>query len=248
MYNLDRKRFYSMRPTILCVDDDDFVRKMLVGYLEKEMFQTLEARNGEELKEIVNTQNIDLILLDLVLPDGDGIAFMQQIRAIKEDIPIIILSAKNEEVDRIVGIETGADDYISKPFSSRELKARINAVLRRSSKEIEAPVQEAQSEKISFDGWVLDPRQYQVFDQQGKSADFTTSEFLVLYHLSSSPNQVFSRDHLFDLTRQINSDSYDRAVDVQITRIRKKIGDTAKNPKYIKTIRGVGYLFCWNSI
>lgn len=233
-----------MKPKVLCADNDDFSRNLMANYLRQEMFQVIEAKNGEEAKESIIAHDIDILLLDLVLPDYDGISLMQQIKPVK-DIPIIILSSKAKEVDRIVGIETGADDYLAKPFSPREVKARINAILRRASVKYKNQSNDQfLSNKIKFDKWNLDPAQYQAYDQNHKSANLTTQEFLIIYSLASSKGKILTRDHLFEITRRLDSESYDRAVDIQIARIRKKLGDNAKNPKYIKTVRGIGYFFC----
>lgn len=230
---------------LLYVEDDPFVRKTICEYLRKELFEIVEAENGQEARDSLGTQRFDLILLDMILPDCDGMTLLAEIKNKDDNLPVIILSSRGEDVDRIIGIESGADDYLSKPVSPRELKARINAVLRRVHKGGNNSGSQGMSDDtISFDRWVLDPSQYQVFDREGVSAGLTTSEFLILYNLVLSPKKVLTRDHLFEITRQVNSDTYDRAVDIQITRIRKKISDDAKDSKYIKTVRGVGYLFC----
>lgn len=233
-----------MKPTILCVDDDEFVRKTIGSYLKKELFEVVEAESKEILFKKLKLHEIDIILLDLVLPDGDGIEIIQTIRKTSQ-IPIIIISSKEEEIDKVMGIEMGADDYITKPISSRELKARINAVLRRSNSFSDNnDIPQDDMERKQFGDWTIDPSRYQVFDNNGNSANLTTAEFMILNYLSSSANKTLSRDKLFQVTRDVNNNAYDRVVDVQITRIRKKLNDDAKDPKFIKTIRGIGYMFC----
>ncbi len=232
--------------TVLLVDDDPFVRKTIAEYLTRESFDVLEAQDGQDAQQkiIAHGNSISIILLDMILPDCDGLNLIPKVKNIK-DIPIIIISSRGDDVDRIIGIEAGADDYVVKPVTPRELKARINAVLKRfSSITASDPLNVSEDATITFDKWEVTPSQYQVFNKKGESANLTTSEFLILYNLVLSPNKVLSREHLFEITRQVNSDTFDRAVDVQITRIRKKLGDSAKAPKYIKTVRGVGYIFC----
>lgn len=233
-----------MKPKILCIDDDKFIRKTIKNYLEKELFDVLEAENSTEVRNILShsKEKIDLVLLDLVLPDQDGIDLMREIKSIS-DMPIIIISSRDEEIDRIIGIETGADDYLTKPFSPREVKARINAVLKRY--QADKPINEDRhNNKLTFDNWTIRPSQYQAYNSSGNSANLTTQEFLILKALIDANGATLKREILFDIGHDINSETYDRAVDIQITRIRKKLGDSARNPKYIRTVRGIGYLFC----
>ncbi|MEM9469076.1 MAG: response regulator [Pseudomonadota bacterium] len=230
---------------ILCIDDDAFTRQMIVTYLKSEGFNVLEGENGQDLKEICSKESIDLIILDLVLPDEDGIALTHYLRnsSKNKNIAIIMISAKGEDVDRIIGIETGADDYMGKPFLPRELKARIISVLKRynfvsNDKKVE------NHSTVYFGEWRLEPSQYQAFDKESESAYLTTSEFIILQQLVMHPQRTLTREYIFEMSRNAESETFDRAVDVQITRIRKKIRDNARSPKYIKTVRGVGYLFC----
>ena len=237
-----KKELLKMSPTILCVDDDDFVRETISRSLKKELFEVIEADSKESLFHKLESNQIDIILLDIVLPDGNGIEIVQTIRK-TSSIPIIIISSKEEEIDKVMGIEMGADDYITKPVSLRELKARINAVLRRVENKDDDILQDG-VEKKYFGEWVIDPSRYQVFDKAGNSAKLTTAEFMILNYLSSCANRTLSRDKIFQVTREVNHNAYDRVVDVQITRIRKKLKDDAKDPQFIKTIRGIGYMFC----
>lgn len=234
------------KATVLSVDDDEGLQTVITHYLEGEGYTMLSARSGKELLDVLKTENPNLILLDLVLPDTDGISILAQMRGLKK-IPVIVVSGKSDTTEKIVCLEMGADDYMTKPFEMRELSARIKAVLRRAE---ETPASADSSkddngrEKIEFDGWVLDKARFQLFDAKGDSADLTTGEYKLLEALVDSSNKVLTRERLFELTRESDYDSFDRAVDIQIGRIRKKIGDDPKNPHYIKTVRGAGYMFC----
>ncbi len=217
-------------------------------YLEMQGYVVLSALNGKEMQEKLDSGHPDIILLDLVLPDNDGLTLLTAIRS-KSKAPVIVVSGKTEPTDRIVGLEMGADDYLTKPFEMRELSARIKAVLRRTTAEPPSKDKSetggglAKAKRITFSGWVLDRLQYQLFDQNNAPADLTSGEFKLLEALVVSPNRVLSREQLFELTRQGDFDVYDRVIDIQIARIRKKLGDDPKNPALLKTVRGVGYMF-----
>ncbi|PJB69057.1 MAG: DNA-binding response regulator [Alphaproteobacteria bacterium CG_4_9_14_3_um_filter_47_13] len=198
---------------------------------------------------VLESNNPDVILLDLRLPDIDGLTLMGKIR-LKVDIPIIVVSGKDDSTDRVVGLEMGADDYVGKPFQLRELSARIKSVLRRTSSVQDHSVAAAKEghedsapEIIEFENWVMDTGRFEVRGVDKKTVDLTTGEFQLLYALVKSSNRVLSREQLFDLTRDSNYDSFDRAVDIQIGRLRKKLDDDPKTPKLIKTVRGIGYMF-----
>lgn len=232
---------------ILIVDDDAEIRTLLGRYLEKNGLRTTAVADGRAMWQALDRAAFDLIVLDLMLPGDDGLTLCRTLRT-RSDIPVIMLTARGEETDRIVGLEMGADDYLTKPFEMRELSARIKAVLRRTSAS-DVPANDkaagtlAKAPRLLFSGWVLDRRQYQLFDSEGKPADLTSGEFRLLEALVSAPNRVLSREQLFELTRSGEFDSYDRAIDIQIARIRKKLQDDPKNPELIKTVRGVGYMF-----
>lgn len=234
--------------TVLTVDDDADLQIVMRHYLEAEGYQILSAQSGAELLSKLETASPDIILLDLILPDNDGLSLLTQIRS-KSSAAVIVVSGKDETADRIVGLEMGADDYLTKPFEMRELSARIKAVLRRtSSPDTPANTDKAGSAlskapRMIFGGWVLDRRQYQLFDEAGTPAELTSGEFRLLEALVMAPNRVLSREQLFELTRSGEFDSYDRAIDIQIARIRKKLQDDPKTPELIKTVRGVGYMF-----
>jgi DNA-binding response OmpR family regulator len=233
------------KATVLSVDDDENLQVVVGQYLEDDGYRVVKAVSGKDLQEKLKTASADVVLLDLILPDAEGFSLIGKIRE-QSQAPIIIVSGKTDTTEKIVGLEMGADDYITKPFEMRELSARIKAVLRRTGVETnentKTPTTGA-SEKISFAGWSLDRTQYQLFDSKKKPADLTTGEFKLLEALVLSPNRVLTREQLFEITRDGKFDAYDRAIDIQIGRIRKKIGDDSKSPKLIKTIRGIGYMF-----
>ncbi len=233
------------KATILSVDDDAGLQTVVTHYLEGEGYQTLSATSGQQLMDLLQDSTPNIILLDLVLPDMDGISILSQLRGMKK-IPVIVVSGKSDTTEKIVCLEMGADDYMTKPFEMRELSARIKAVLRRAedvpaSMSIEA---KPEKDKVEFGDWVLDKARFQLFDKNDVSADLTTGEYKLLEALVDAPNKVLSRERLFELTRESDYDSFDRAVDIQIGRIRKKIGDDPKDPQFIKTVRGAGYMFC----
>lgn len=198
--------------------------------------------------EKAGAHELDVILLDLVLPDGEGLTLIPQLQT-KTSAAIIVVSGKSDTTEKIICLEMGADDYITKPFEMRELSARIKAVLRRREPSNDASKNETKEknkakEKIEFEqGWCLDRTQYQLFDDKNKSVELTTGEFKLLEALVLSANRALSREHLFELTRDGEFDAYDRAIDIQVARLRKKLRDDSKAPRIIKTVRGVGYMF-----
>lgn len=240
------------KATVLSVDDDENLQEVVSQYLEGDGHTVVRAISGADLEKKLETISPDVILLDLVLPDAEGLSLITKIRA-RSKTPIIIVSGKSDTTEKIVGLEMGADDYITKPFEMRELAARIKAVIRRSV-ETADPANTANAaggdgkvsskDKLCFEGWCLDRLQYQLFDGAGKSAELTSGEFRLLELLVMAPNRVLTRDYLFEATRSSEFEVADRAVDIQIGRIRKKINDDSKNPQLLKTVRGVGYMFC----
>ena len=239
------------KATILSVDDDENLQLVVKEYLESDGYKLLRAHDLKEFAMWAEQgESIDLVLLDLVLKDAQGLSLIQTIRE-RIKSPVIIVSGKTDTTEKIVCLEMGADDYITKPFEMRELSARIKAVLRRAAPEQEKGGNQSLSEirtsgeKIYFDNWYIDCGQYQLYDLQNNSAELTTGEFKLLEALVLSAKKVVSRERLFEITRDgSNYDSYDRAIDIQIARIRKKMGDSSKDSEIIKTVRGVGYMFC----
>lgn len=231
---------------ILVIDDDEALSFVVKTYLENDGYHVYPAHTGADALNIQNNERCDAILLDLGLPDTDGFSMIPRLKGITQS-PIIVVSGKEDTTDKVVGLELGADDYITKPFEMRELSARVKAALRRNPPQAVNMPEKGETgpnEKIHFEDWILDRSQYQVFDLKGAAMDLTSGEFRLLEALVMAPNRVLSREQLFDLTREATFDGYDRAVDIQIGRIRKKFDDNPSNPRVIKTIRGIGYMFC----
>lgn len=234
--------------TVLSVDDDENLQTVISHYLESDGYQVITASSGSAAIQKVEENSIDCILLDLILPDEEGMTLIPQFKN-KSEAGIIVVSGKSDTTEKIICLEMGADDYLTKPFEMRELSARIKAVQRRmapsNDKKQESSAEknekDSNKESIEFGDWVLDRGQYQVFDKNKKPMDFTTGEFQLLEALVMAPNRALSREHLFELTRDGKFDVYDRAIDIQVARIRKKLGD--ENSTIIKTVRGIGYMF-----
>jgi two-component system OmpR family response regulator len=222
---------------ILVADDDPEIRKLLARYIESQGFSVSLAATCAELHERLATQLIDLIVLDVMLPDGSGLDLCRDLRAARSNVPIILLTALKEEVDRIVGLEIGADDYLGKPFNPRELIARIRAVLRRQG---EAPQGAALEKVYRFEGFTADPQTRRVTDPRGADIVLTGAEFDLLRTFLDRPGRVLSRDQLLDLTRGRNGDVFDRSIDVLVSRLRRKLADGGGGQLF-KTVRNGGY-------
>jgi DNA-binding response OmpR family regulator len=225
--------------TILVVDDNARLREIVCENLEAEGYATCAAGTGGEALEILQALRVDTVVLDLMLPDADGLGLIPRIRE-KTDAPVIVVSGKGAWVDKVVGLEMGADDYLGKPFAIRELSARVKANLRRVRREGERAARA--SGRVKFDVWTLDPARLQIFDENGKPAGLTVMEFHLLETLVRSPGCVLSREQLLERARTDGMDVFDRAIDIQITRIRKKIGDAPRGSRVIRTVRGGGYM------
>ncbi len=233
--------------TILSVDDDENLQTVMSHYLESEGYQVICATNGQALKDKLEAAKPHVVLLDLLLPDMDGFTLLGYIRS-RFSYPVIVVSGKSDTTEKVVCLEMGADDYMTKPFELRELSARIKAVLRRAeeknnSKSTANEDGRQQGDVVCFGPWTLSRAKMQVYNGDGEAADLTTGEFKLLDTLVRAQGRVLSRDVLYDVTRESDYDSYDRAVDIQIGRLRKKLGDDPKEPAYIKTVRGAGYMF-----
>jgi len=226
---------------ILVVDDDREIRELLSRFLVKHGYRVTTAREGREARKIMADAAIDLVVLDLMMPGEDGLAFCREVRA-ASDLPIIMLTAMGEETDRVVGLELGADDYLPKPFSPRELLARIKAVLRRAGGTAERP-QAGNAGVIRFAGWTLESGSRHLTSPEGALVTLSTGEFDLLVALAERPQRVLTRDQLIDLARGRAATPFDRSVDVQISRLRRKIEQDPKNPTLIKTVRSGGYIF-----
>lgn len=230
---------------ILVVDDDQRVRDMLCRYLEQEGFSVTGVEDGVAMRRHLLDNPVDLVLLDLVMPGEDGLSLSREIRA-GSDLPIIMLTGKGEPIDRVVGLEVGADDYITKPFHLREVLARIRSVLRRSTIR---PVTESgsdsddDSERVQFAGWRFDMVRRELRSPDGSPVPLTTGEFDLLSALVKRPNRPLDRDQIMDLVKGQDWQPFDRSIDTQIGRLRKKLEADPKDPQLIKTVRGVGYVF-----
>ncbi len=231
---------------ILIVDDDRRIREMLAEYLTDEGFAVSLAENGQQMRAEMAAAEVDLILLDLKIPGEDGLTLLRALRR-QSSVPVIMVTGKGEMLDRIVGLEVGADDYIAKPFHLREVLARIRAVLRRSvpASEPDAEASDAvmKSGRLAFAGWTLDPRRRELRDARGAEVELTTGEFNLLLAFLQSPNRPLNRDQLMDKLRGQDWSPFDRSIDTQVGRLRKKIEADPKNPSLIKTVRGIGYVF-----
>ena len=227
---------------ILIVDDDTRIRDLLRRYLTQEGFEVFQAEDGKALTRILLRETMDLIVLDLMMPGEDGLSICRRLRAASDRTPIIMLTAKGEDVDRIVGLEVGADDYLSKPFNPRELLARIHAVLRRRPTPEVPGAPSSDDEVIKFGPYSFDlgARKLQ---KDGVDLPLTTGEFAMLKALVRHPRQPMSREKLAQLARGREFEAFDRSLDVQVSRLRKMIEVDAASPRYIQTVWGVGYVF-----
>jgi DNA-binding response OmpR family regulator len=221
--------------TVLVVDDEPIVREVVVRYLEREGYRTLEAADGNRARELLEQHSPNLVVLDLMLPGTDGLALCRWIRS-KSQLPVIMLTARGEEADRIVGLELGADDYVTKPFSPRELVARVRSVLRRAASD------GSPSKPVSFGELELDPGAREV-KKAGRPLQLTTKEFDLLYFLAANPRHVFSRDQLMARVWGYSAALDTGTVTVHIRRLRAKIEDDASRPRHLQTVWGVGYRF-----
>ena len=227
---------------ILVVDDDQRIRDLLRRYLTQEGFDVVYAEDGKSLDRVLLRDSVDLIVLDLMLPGEDGLAICRRLRAANDRTPIIMLTAKVEDVDRIVGLEVGADDYLCKPFNPRELLARIHAVLRRRPVSEPPGAPSSEQEVIEFGAYRLD-LSTRTLHKEGQEVPLTTGEFAMLKALVRHPRQPLSREKLAQMARGREFEPFDRSLDVQVSRLRKMLEEDPTNPRYIQTVWGVGYVF-----
>ncbi|WP_028771916.1 two-component system response regulator OmpR [Shewanella waksmanii] len=226
---------------ILVVDDDMRLRSLLERYLVEQGYQVRSAANAEQMDRLLERENFHLLVLDLMLPGEDGLSICRRLRQNDNAIPIVMLTAKGDEVDRIIGLELGADDYLPKPFNPRELLARIKAVMRRQAPEVPgAPTQ--QEEQIEFGEFSLNLATREMYHGD-ESIALTSGEFAVLKVLVSHPREPLSRDKLMNLARGRDYSALERSIDVQVSRLRRLIEKDAANPRYIQTVWGLGYVF-----
>lgn len=230
----------KIRPHLLLVDDEASIRDPLGKYLERQGFRVTDAADAATARSAILSYDIDLVLLDIMMPGEDGLSLCRHIAATGGP-PVILLTAKSEETDRIIGLEIGADDYVVKPFSPRELVARIKVVLRRVS--TGAPRPDQMGESYSFAGWTLNTAEQTLHDPEAVLVPLSSGEFRMLEALIIRAGQVLTRDQLLDLTRGREGGPFDRAIDNQVSRLRRKIEADPKDPQHIKTIWGGGYRF-----
>ena len=223
---------------ILVVDDDAEIRNLLTEYLKSNQYRVSVARDGTEMRRVLETDRPDVVVLDVMLPGEDGLSLCVDLRA-KFNLPVIMLSARREEIDRIIGIEIGADDYLGKPFNPRELLARIKSVLRR-ARTLPAPLGNAKL--LRFAGWTLDCTARHLIDSQGVIVPLGGTVFRLLSTFLAHPDRVLDRDKLVDLTLGREATPFDRSIDVQVSRLRKLLHDDGREPRIIKTVRNDGYV------
>jgi DNA-binding response OmpR family regulator len=231
---------------ILIVDDDPRVRAMLDRYLTDEGFQVKEAWSAASMRERLAEGKVDLVLLDVVMPGEDGFTLARELRA-RGDVGIIMLTARNDLVDRVVGLEIGADDYVVKPFHLRELLARVRTVLRRAKSApppVETPAPAGRPRRVArFEGWTLDFPRRRLTDPAGQEVSLTSAEFTLLAAFVEHPNRVLDRQQLMDFCRGSGWNAFDRSVDTQVSRLRRKIEADPAQPALVKSVRGAGYVF-----
>jgi two-component system OmpR family response regulator len=227
-----------MTYTILVIDDDEELRNLLQTYLSAHDYRVLGVADGAAMRTMLRSEEVDLIILDLMLPGEDGLALCKALRS-ENAVPILMISAQGDEVDRIVGLEVGADHYLPKPFSPREMLAHVRSLLRRS--EFMHPTN-PQRLSISFAGWTLDLRSHHLCNPEGIVTPLSAGEFRVLKVLAQNANHVLSRDQLLDALSGRSAEPFDRTVDTIISRLRRRLRDTGKEPFIIRTVRSEGYM------
>src|SRR5512134_1316616 len=225
---------------VLVVDDDAEIRKLLGEYLQRNGFRVSLANDGREMRRSLEQTRPDIVVLDLMLPGDSGLALCRDLRA-GSNLPVIMLTARADEVDRIVGLEMGADDYLGKPFSPRELLARIKSILRR-YRSLPRSLRADDARKIAFAGWRLDMAARHLVSPAGVATSLSGGEFQLLKIFLSHPNHVLSRDQLMVLAKGREADPADRTIDIQVSRLRHRLDDDPADPKIIKTVRGEGYV------
>ena len=229
---------------ILIVDDDREIRDMLAAYLTKNGLRATAVDSGRSMRATLAATQVDLIVLDLMLPGEDGLSLCRDLRAgAHRNMPILMLTARSDESDRILGLEMGADDYLSKPFAARELLARIHSILRR-ARMLPPNLQVTEAASfICFGDWRLDTSARHLLDAEGTMVSLTGAEYRLLRVFLDHPQRVLNRDQLLNLTQGRDADQFDRSIDLLVSRLRQRLGDDAREQKYIKTLRSEGYVF-----
>ena len=229
---------------ILVVDDDREIRQMVADYLRKNGLRASEAADGREMRAVLETHAIDLIVMDLMMPGEDGLTLTRNLRAGRHRaIPVVMLTAREDQTDRIIGLEMGADDYVTKPFAARELLARIKAVIRR-TRMLPPNLQVTEAARLlAFGRWRLDTTARHLLDPDGTVVALSGAEFRLLRVFLDHPNRVLSRDQLLNLTQGRDAELFDRSIDLLVSRLRQRLQDDAREQSYIKTVRSEGYVF-----
>ncbi|MDQ0563402.1 two-component system OmpR family response regulator [Rhizobium mesoamericanum] len=229
---------------ILIVDDDREIRELISSYLRKNGLRVTAVADGRHMRSFLETNSVDLIILDVMMPGDDGLVLSRELRAGRHKaIPIIMLTARIDEMDRIIGLEMGADDYLAKPFSARELLARIKAVLRR-TRMLPPKLQISEAgQLLSFGRWKLDTTARHLVDSNGTVIALSGAEYRLLRVFIDHPQRVLNRDQLLNLTQGRDAELFDRSIDLLVSRVRQRLGDDAREPTYIKTVRSEGYVF-----
>ncbi|MCP3706006.1 response regulator [Paraburkholderia sp. CNPSo 3274] len=229
---------------VLIVDDDRGIRELVGAYLEKNGMRVSLAANGREMRSMLEGGAPDLIVLDLMMPGDDGLVLCRELRAGKfRAVPVVMLTARNEETDRIVGLEMGADDYLPKPFAVRELFARIRSVLRRTRMLPPGMEVSESAQLLAFGDWRLDTTARHLLDAEGTIVALSGAEYRLLRVFLDHPQRVLTRDQLLSLTQGRQADAFDRSIDLLVSRLRQRLRDEAREPRYIKTLRSEGYVF-----
>jgi len=225
---------------VLVVDDDAEIRNLLREYLQKNGYRVTAVAEGKGMWMTIDAGRVDIVVLDLMLPGEDGLTLCRNLRA-RSEVPVIMLTARGEETDRIVGLEMGADDYLAKPFNPRELLARIKSILRR-SRSLPDNLQPEEASTIHFAGWTLDLEARNLLSPDGVVVALSGTEYKLMRIFLAHPNRVLNRDQLIDLMLSRDASPFDRSIDVQVSRLRHRLGEGAREPVIIKTVRGEGYV------
>ncbi len=228
-------------PHILVVDDHREIRELLAKYFAKNGLRVSVANGGGEMRQVMRAGAVDLVVLDIMMPGEDGLTLCRQLRQ-SGDIPVVLLTAVSEETDRIVGLELGADDYLTKPFNPRELLARVRAILRRASA-TPKPDEDPERQRLRFGAWILDVARHTLIGADGADVALGTAEFRLLHAFVTRPGMVLTRDQLLDITAGRNSQLFDRSIDNLVSRLRRRIEPDTAQPSLIKTVWGDGYMF-----
>lgn len=229
---------------VLIVDDDRDIRELVSGYLAKNGLRVTAAADSRQMRNLVEAHGFDLIVLDIMMPGDDGLFLCRELRSGRhKTVPIMMLTARADEADRILGLEMGADDYLVKPFAARELLARISSILRRTRMMPPNLQKSDMSEVLAFGDWTLDNVARHLIDRSGTAIALSGGEFRLLRVFLDHPHRVLSRDQLLNLTQGREADIFDRSIDLLVSRLRQRLNDDAREPKYIKTVRSEGYVF-----